>query len=69
MRARTKPVTLKWYVRAFCAERERWSGASVATILKTDNPDDVVEGVAVCLTSAEVAILDPWESYPTLYDR
>ena len=62
-------VKLRGYIRAFCNKGARWDNASVATLLKTDNSDDVVEGVALRMTQEEVAKLDPFEGYPDWYDR
>ena len=62
-------VKLAGYKRGFCNRGGRWDNKSVATLYQSSNDADFVEGVAVRLTAAEVAALDPFEGYPDWYNR
>ena len=55
--------------RAFANKGPRWEGKSVATLMKTDNPEDSVEGIVLKMTLAEVEAMDPFEGYPSWYNR
>ena len=46
-----------------------WDCTSPATIYQTNNNDDIVEGLAVAMTAAEISALDPYEGKPWVYDR
>ena len=62
-------VKLRGYIRAFCGVGPRWDNASVATLLRTDNNEDAVEGIALRMTQEEVTRLDVFEGYPDWYNR
>ena len=55
--------------RAFCGRSGKWGDTSPATILPSDDPAEIVEGLAVAMTHDEIARLDPFEGYPTVYDK
>ena len=66
---RMRPVRVRGYIRAFCNSAPRWENKSVATLLRTDNNQDEIEGIALRMTQDEVSKLDPFEGYPTWYNR
>ena len=63
------PVRLRQYKRGFCNKGGRWDNKSVATLFKTGEESDYVEGIALRMTKEEVAKLDVFEGYPQWYDR
>ena len=67
--ARCRPAKAVGYKRAFCNTSPVWDFKSTATLIKTDSDNDVVEGIAVRMTEGEVNALDPFEGYPTWYNR
>ena len=54
-------------MRAFCNRSKKWEDKSTATLVQKEG--EICEGVAVRLTSEEVAKLDPFEGYPHKYNR
>ena len=62
-------VKVHGYKRGFCNTGGRWENKSVATLWQTGNDNDIVEGVALRMTQAEVSALDPFEGYPSWYNR
>ena len=68
MMAKTMPCELIGWKRGFKGLAMTWGG-STATLYKTDDPNDVVVGTAVKMTTAEVAALDPFEAAPFKYER
>ena len=46
-----------------------WEGTSPATLYETGDASDMVEGIALHMTAAEIAALDPFEGYPSWYNR
>ena len=66
--SRILPVKLHGYKRGFCNDSTKCR-TSPATIFKTDDANDVVEGIAMHMTAAELALHDPYEGYPNRYNR
>ena len=62
-------VKLRGFKRAFCNLSPHWDNTSPATLLRTGNLDDVVEGVALRMTQEEISTLDPFEGFPSWYNR
>ena len=62
-------VSLKGYKRGFCNNSPFWENTSPATLYETGQDTDIVEGVALKMTKAEIAALDPYEGYPSWYNR
>ena len=67
--ARTVPVEARGWKRGFCGMAVTWDCTSPATIFQTNNESDIVEGLAVAMTAAEISALDPYEGYSWVYDR
>ena len=63
------PVTVSGYKRGFCNNSPFWENTSPATLYETGDQSDVVEGVALQMTRDEIAALDPYEGYPSWYNR
>ena len=66
---RMRPVKLHGYRRGFCNVSQHWEGTSPATLYETGNASDMVEGIALHMTAAEISALDPFEGYPSWYNR
>ena len=64
-----KAAELVGWKRAFCNKGPRWEQKSVATLMETGNPEDVVQGIVLKMTLKEVEAMDPWEGYPSWYNR
>ena len=64
---RSVPVVAHSYMRAFCNRSKKWENKSTATLVQKEG--EICEGIAVRLTSEEVAKLDPFEGYPHKYNR
>ena len=67
--SRTVPVEARGWKRGFCGSSVTWNRTSPATIYQTNEENDIVEGLAVGLTDAEISALDPYEGYPRVYNR
>ena len=67
--SRTVPVEARGWKRGFCGNSRTWNDTSPATIYQTNNDSDIVEGLAVGMTDAEISALDPFEGYPRVYNR
>ena len=67
--ARTVPVEARGWKRGFCGSSRKWNNTSPATIYQTNDENDIVEGLAVGMTDAEISALDPFEGYPNIYNR
>ena len=69
IRTRMCPVKLYGYKRGFCGTAPRWEDTSPATLFETGDQSDCVEGIALCMTQDEISALDPFEGFPTFYNR
>ena len=63
------PAEARGWKRGFSGFSPRWNNSSPATIFETAEGNDYVDGIAVALTDIEIERLDPFEGYPSFYNR
>ena len=63
------PVKLYGYQRHFQNDYNKPCNDSAATLYSTSDNADMVEGIAVNFTEAEVLAMDPFEGVPEWYVR